>query len=662
LKIYLGLIIGLFFFAAANAQLDTSIVVQNDTMVRSNPSDTINKVSYFYINDFKIRPLPEAFQTVHRVNPVLSGDFQHQYLGNFGSPHYAMIYKPRLRRGFDLGYHSYDGYLITQKDVPFYNTEKPHTDAFFSAATQEDAFLDVKFTSNTSKRSNSYVAYRRISHIGSYRNQQVRHTNYVTSTYWRSKRDNYLMFFSWAGNTIKQKNNGGIPLDTFLYSEIFEGFTREQIPVNSESAQSEYDNHEITLTQYFLFSALKGNNKVIESDTLIIKDSLGVVVDTVISKIPNEAKPMISNPEIPSKTFLSHQFSYKLEQIKFFDDNVIGNESLYGNFLVNQRGLRNYISAKRYENQFKANLKLGRGSTSFLFQPGLTYSLYFINQEPIRYSRNDLFITGRLNTKLREFFDLDANGQIGIGENAGDYTLSGKLTAGIQDKATLEITAMQQLYQPTLIQERLLVSYQPIWDGPLRRTLETNIGGRLHIPSLKLTAGAGYHLFNNYIYFDTNALPAQATQALNIVQVYGKHNLKLGKFHFDNELALQLLPDNFIRLPKVVTRHNWYFQSYFFKAKSLLGQIGIEARYNSDYLGDGYMPVSGQFHLQNDVTLTSFYPITDVYINAKVRSFYMFLKAENVIQPIVQKSYLTSVYYPGRDLFIRFGISWRFVD
>ncbi len=655
----------------ANAQEPTLIQpISVDTVpviTTTNQDDTTNQVLYFYLNDFKLNVVKDEFEKIHRFNPVLSGDFQHQYLGNFGSPHYSLMYEPRLRRGFDLGYHSYDGYLVSQKEVPFYNVEKPHTDAFFSAATQEDAFIDVNFSSNTSKRSNSYISYNRISHIGSYTHQQVRHTKYVTSTYWRSKRDNYMAFFSWAGNTIKQKNNGGILSDTILEDEDFVNAIRELVPVNLESAQSEYDNHEITLTQYFSFSTLKRNaNPIIESQTIVIKDSLGHPVDTIVKKKREPSKSINEEPEISAKTFLSHQFSYKLESIKFFDDNVatIGASDYYGDFLVNQRGLRNYIAVKRYENQFKANLKLGNteGGTTILFQPGLTYALYFIEQEPERFSRNDLFVTARLKTKLQEFFDLEANGQIGIGSNAGDYTLSGKLSTGIQDKATLELTAMQQLYQPTLIQERLFVSQDLVWNNQLKRTLETNIGGQLQLPFLNLKMGAGYHLFNNLIYFDEDARPAQASQALNILQVYGKHKLKLGKFHFENEVAFQVAPASFMPLPNLVTRHNWYYQSFFFKAKSLQAQLGVEARYNSNYKGNSYMPVSGQFYLQDDVDLISYYPITDVYVSAKVKRFYMFLKAENVIQPIVNKSYLTSVYYPGRDLFIRFGISWKLIN
>lgn len=628
-----------------------------------NPADTINKVYYFYLKDFELLEVEDEFKAVHRINPVLSGDFQHQYLGNFGAPHYALMYEPRLRRGFDMGYHHYDGYLTTQKDVPFYNVEKPHTDALFSAATQEDAFINVQFSSNTLKRSNSYISYKRISHIGSFTHQQVRHTNYVTSTYWRSKKDNYMAFFSWAGNTIKQKNNGGILIDTLLGSDLYRNTSRKLIPVNLESAQSEYDNHEITVSQYFSFAALKRKNPVVISETIVVKDSLGVPVDTIIKKKRPEPKQMIEEPEITSKAYLSHQFSYKLEQIKFFDNDVAGSSDFYGDFLVNQRGLRHYITAKKYENQFNANLELEGNGTTFLLQPGLTYALYFINQEPEKLNQNDLFVTARLQTKLKEFFNLDANGQIGIGSNAGDYTFSGKLSTGLKDKANIQITAMQQLYQPTLIQKRLLVSHIPMWDNnSFKRTLETNLGGQLEIPFLHLKIGAGYHLFNSYIYFDESAKPAQATQALNILQVYGKHKLKYGKFHLVNELAFQVAPTDFIPLPNVVSRHNWYYQNYFFKAKSLLGQIGIEARYNSGYKGNSYMPVSGQFYLQDEVDLISFYPIMDVYVNAKVKRFYMFLKAENVVQPIIRKSYLTSVYHPGRDLFIRFGISWKLID
>lgn len=648
-------------------------MAQNDSLSNNFSTADSNSVYYYYLNDLTPQKLPEDKLTQLQIyNPVLQDEFDHRFLGNFGSPHYSLVYQPRYRRGFDLGYHSYDGYLLTQSDVPFYNSLHPYTDAFYTAKTQVDGYIKVKFAQNYAPRSNLHIAYNRIGQQGGYSQQQVRHTNYITSTQYRGPKDNYMLFLSWAGNTIKQKNNGGIQDSLHIVDTLFIG-NRDIIPVNLSAAQTEYDNHEITATQFFSFGSFKKTPKIVLRDTTFIKDTLGQVIDTIL-KIKRTSIPTISqNPYIPQKAFVKHQISYKQEKIKFFDDAPATEEAaaFYGPFLVNERGLRHFINVTKLENQVslllnfkKAGIDSIAKNNAISIEPGFIHALYRVNQEPKRFTRNDLFLTGKLNTNLKEYLALSAYGQFGFGANVGEYLLRGKIKSTLNKNNSIEVLANQQLYNPSLIQERFYLSQTLMWKNDLKKTLESNIAFEFTSTKLDLQAGFRYHVITNLVVMDETGFPLQHAPALNIVQVYLRKNFQLGKFHLNNLLTFQELPTDFIALPRISTRHSWYFESKFFNKKrksDLLGRIGLDIRYNTNYFANSYSPVSGQFHLQ-DIQLLTFYPEADYFMLAKVHRFKMFFKIENLTQLITQKTYLTSLYHPARDWSLRFGLAWTFID
>ncbi len=639
---------------------------QQDSTKRILPPADSTAVHYFYLNDFTPIKVKDELKHFHRYNPVLLDEFDHQYLGNFGSPHYSMVYQPRYRRGFDLGFHNYDGYTITKEKVPFYNNNRPHTDAFYTAASQEDAYIKVKFSQNYAKRWNMYLAYNRITHKGDYDFQQVRNSNYTYSTYFRGKNDNYQLFFSWAGNTIKQKNNGGILSDTLLEEDIYRN-RRDLIPVHLSTAQTEYDNHEGSITQFWSFSGLKDPPPAIVVDTVYLRDTLGVVVDTILKNIRPSVPRIADQPGIPSKSNISHQVSYQILQIKFFDNAPAEDASFYGNYQVNDRGIRHFVNVKKIENQIKGTLYFGKNNPegfsskrTFMLQPGIAHAFYRINQEPLKSNRNDVFLTGHLETNLKEYLNLEADAQFGVASNAGEYLVRGKLSSATKGNR-IELTAAQQLFNPSLIQQSYFISQTPIWRNQFRKSLESNLGAKYSSEKWDLEAGVRYHVFNNYLYYDTLGQAAQTNRALNIIQLFARKDFQFGKFNFENKIAFQLLPNRFIDLPAFVARHSIFYESIFFKKKSMLARIGIDLRYNSPYFANSYLPQSGQFYLQNTDRFY-YYPVVDVFLNAKVKRFKMSFKVENMTQLILQKSYLTSIYYPGSDWVFKFGIAWVFVD
>ena len=89
-------------------------------------------------------------------------------------------------------------------------------------------------------------------------------------------------------------------------------------------------------------------------------------------------------------------------------------------------------------------------------------------------------------------------------------------------------------------------------------------------------------------------------------------------------------------------------------------QTGITFSYFSKYYANSYNPLLSEFNLQNNVEIGN-YPVIDVFINARVRSMRLFLKAEHINTLLSKKgNYYSAPNYPYRDYVLRFGIVWNF--
>lgn len=627
--------------------------------------DDSTAVFYFYQKDFAIEKKADTLGHFQRYIPILMGDVDHNYLGNFGAAHYPLLYQQRFREGLDLGFHNYDGYLITKKDVPFYNSRKPYSEASYNAASQEDAYIQAKFSQNFSRRANIFLSYRRANHKGGYTNQQVRHSNYTFSTWYRSPNDKYKVFASYAGNTIKNKNNGGIQGDTLLNLTIYKN-KRDLVPVRLSDSQTEYTHNEFSLSQYWNpFNKTEKRVRFVV-DTLPMLDSTVVETDSAFAarlvkrRIPPKA--MSDHPELPESGFFRHEFTYKREKLKFFDTHPTDNIDYYSFFLTNDLGLRNFVRINQLENQFSTRLLLsGQEKDSyFMIEPGIAYAFSWIYQDPLKYNHHSLRVLGKMRTQLKDFMYLDAETQISLADNAGDYLFKANLEVDLKNIGAVETGVTQQNYSPALLQERLYISGVPIWDQTLLKPLETQAYIRYRNEKLKAAIEGSFQFLNRWIYYDTLRLPAQALTAISVGQIILTKDFHFNKIFLENKAAVQFISSNLLALPKFWLRSSIFYENILFK-NNLQLRTGFDIRYNTNFYGDAFFPVASQFYRQYDKKLV-FYPVADLFAAIKVKQFKAFLKVENMSQLILQKSYLTAPDYPSRDWLFKFGLSWMFMD
>ena len=599
--------------------------------------DTVGIFYFFADNPNQETPFSDSLLfNFQQYDPVRQRNFDYAHLGNLGSAHRPIVHPTSWRRGFDIGLHQFDLYLLPAHQMPFYRLQKAFTNASFMVGSEQaDSYLTTTFSRNFARGLNFTFDYKRISQLGrqnQYPNQNTRNTSVGTGFWLQGKGGRYQGFLSITGNAIEHEDNGGIAVEPDFEAP---NAALSSADVFLNNAQTRHQHRELAYTQYFQ-----------------------------IGGKPDSIKGF-------TRAFTAiHQLLAGDHRYKFFDRNVVADSTFFDWFpqlRTDVRGVRHYLQHRQIENSFRLRtFRLRKGKASDvrterdLLEAGLVHSIHFVGQEPRDSVINNLFLTGRWNVRFGERLRLETYGHLGFFDNLGDYRVQGNLQLDFGKLGRLEGEFINQLYSPTLLQHRFYLSQRPVWENNFRQTLETTIGGTYVLPALNLRVTGRYHLLNNYIYFDTLALPQQTSIPISILQLLVQQNFKFWFVHIDNMVALQNTSSDLVRLPRVFAKHSLYYEGYWFKVLNV--KLGFDLRYNDTYFATYYNPVTGQFQLQNQQAV-AFYPALDGFFSMRVTRFRAFAKMENLTNILLADRlfYQTAFYAHPRASF-RMGIKWRLTD
>lgn len=609
--------------------INNTAFAQSDSL-RTNPnfqkteqpiqqSDT-TRLQYFYWQNFTNRmnmndTTLEGFQ---QYDMARQGEFyDYIHIGDVGSAAKPLAFTPIERRGFDVGLHAYDIYQVPYNETRFFDVNKAYSKAYYSQAmAQTDLIFMATYANNfKNDQANISMDYRRISETGLYDNQFARHTNLSVNGWFQNKNKRYTGLWAWVQNVNEQQINNGVA-DTSTLFNTGQFNARTAITVNTETAKTVLRSNHLIYSQYF-------------------------------NLLPNS-----------NNLKLKHRSEFQNFEYKFYDISPDSDSSIYGVFQTNNVGLRNFIEYNKWENEATIHLDY-KGSLDI----GAVHSLYFINQEPLDTTINNLFLIGDWDLALgeKQNYGLKLKGHFGLLDNRADYLLQGDLFFGFGKKdIKFKLSASSRGYQPTLQQYQVYVSQEKIWQNDFQKTIENRVSGRYDWTE-NFSLQGNYFLISNLVYADTLAFPKQSDTITNIGQLMMRLNLNFGQFHIDNSVVLQQTDNSILRFPTLATKHSVYFEGNIFK-KALFGRVGLDLRFNSAYYFDNFQPITGQFYQQNDWEM-SMLPIVDAFISFQVKSFRGFVKLENVYNLIdANQVYFSAPNYPMRDWTFRFGVSWYFAD
>ncbi|MFK7932980.1 MAG: putative porin [Saprospiraceae bacterium] len=565
-------------------------------------------------------------------NPTRQRLLDYANLGNLGSAHQPLFYETPFRRGLAIGLDQYSLYQMRSTDIRYYTLEKAYTDAFYSqGAEQSDSYLRLRFSRNFGETSNFSLQFQRISQLGStnqYPYQNGRNTAFGVGYWYHSKNDRYNGFFSFTSNLGEHEDNGGIAEEPAGEGDL-NSPTTATIFLTAEQAKTRQAQREFSYTHYY---KLLGNADSVQINRRAVT--------------------------------LSHRILYRDSEYKAYD--LSPNAAYYGELLTYDQGLRHFIQARTLQNEVKIStykLQDGNSKTTTqrdLIEIGLNYDINNLNQEPIDTSVNNLFLTGRVNFSPTTNLRLNTYAHLGLLDNAGDFRLQGLFLWKLEKLGTLELEFVNQAYSPTLVETRAFISQRALWNNDFNKTIATTLSAAYTIPKLNTRLSARYHLVDNYIYFDSLATPQQNTGVINVLQLVAQQDIRLGILNLDNTVILQETTGDFIRAPRIFSKHSLYLAGQLFR-KVLQMQIGFDLRINTPFFANSYLPLTGQFYLQDQQEAQT-YPMVDFFFNAKIDRVRAFIKAENLTDLLSSNYYYQTAYHPQPVFTVRFGIFWRFIN
>jgi len=553
-------------------------------------------------------------------------------LGNLGSATRPLLFENQARKGFDVGVHSFDLYLLRPEQLGFYRNQNTFSDASFSQGrNQFETNLNARFARTFEGGTCFSLEYRTINNLGQYRYQRDKH-NALNLGLWIPVGKRYETFIIYTKNVIRQQENGGIVTDTVFGKGQFAGPIAAEVRLPRAVALTRLDDQWLHLTQHF---------------RLIGKGTTG------------------------KRTLrATHTIAWNQQKYKFADQGTgvdgLGADADFFEpfFLTDMRGIRHFVRVDRIDNTVTLNtFKLkNQNKPSDLLAFGLTHSYFKVNQEPRKFQVSNLFLTGNLALTPSEKFAFTAQGALGVLENIGEYQLQGELILGLGKAGQFRAGLLSQRRPPALLFDQLFVSKRQVWDNDFAKPLENTLSATYALPLIGLEVMARAHVLNNYLYFDQNGLAAQTTAPLQVTQLIVRENIKWGKIHFDNTVALQQANrSDVFRLPGWFSKNSLYFSGKVFKKRMLLN-IGADFRVNSDFRPDGYHPLTWQFHLQDELTQQP-YPWIDFFAAFKVQAFRGFVRYENCATLWDKRTvFYQTARYPQPFGALRFGIAWRFMD
>jgi hypothetical protein len=208
-----------------------------------------------------------------------------------------------------------------------------------------------------------------------------------------------------------------------------------------------------------------------------------------------------------------------------------------------------------------------------------------------------------------------------------------------------------------------------MWENDFNKESRTEFGSRIEYPARNLDFRFNFAIIDNYLDFNTLALPSQYGSALTVMSAAVKKDFRLWKFHLAPDINIQKSSNTeILDLPVATIRTTAYFDHIWF-IKSTNGrldlQFGVDVVYNTLYHAYSYMPATGRFYRQSSVE-TGNYPFINAFFNMKVQRTRFFFMLDHANYGLMNADMLYNYemipLYPWNIRRFTFGLAWTFYN
>ena len=603
------------------------------------------------------------------TNPAYKRTLGLQYLGNLGSPAQSMIFNDRLKSRSDfMFFKPYEIYYQSPEDLIYYNTQVPYTNIGYydgGISSRTETHINGLFTINVNPKINFGVYGDWINAYGCYASQSTRDYNGGLFGSYMGKHNELML--NVAFNGYENYENGGL---------------MDMAHVTNPNATGELDSPNMPV--FFVdnvWSKLVNWNAFlnykyhigIEREVKVTEDSTTKVFIPVTSffyTFKNEVdyKKYYESNVAQTDSFYLHNgidSTKRINQIKTMDSTRFWQMKHTAGILLNEEfntlmkfGLAAYFTAdiKRYTYQ--------AAGASYWNPDLLGYKCDLLYDEAYRYKYG---VGARLSKHLGQAFTYDFYGEYFFfdeKEKQKSFNLGACINSDFnlwKQKVLIGADLKLESKAPDFFEENYF-SNRIAWNKSFEYKQNRALNGYLTFPEFSFYKGlglgfrAGLSNVDNYIYFNSNAIPVQCEENIEVLNLSLNEKFKLWFFHLDNELTYQKSSNEFVlSVPQLTTFSKFYFQ-YDNLFKVLTFQIGMDMRYNSKYFAQSYFPATGQFCNQQEQQFGD-YPYMDAFINCFLKRARFFIVYNHINQGWFSNNYVNMEGYALNPSFIKLGVS-----
>ena len=593
-------------------------------------------------------------------------------LSNTGLAHKSMRFNNLNQFGFDMGLPAFSTYIQNEQNLISYQSILPYSEIrYVMTSGDKEQHLNFRFGRQFTSRLFVSFAINSDYSPGVFKNNKTINNYVWINAHYFTKNKRYGAKAYFYRNKLEMQENGGIVNDDnyISHSET----DNSVIPTNLSNATNLIKSTGAGLEHYFNLLSQTSQVKVEETqpsplllDSISV-DSLAIAQDSITDTVA-------IHYETKTRKFtlgrICHQFSYQRNQLFYNESSP--SVAFYQPFdtLFNTAKTTDTTIVQSFKNMLKWS-SLGyqkyNDDIPLYLYAGVSHSFsrvkYYDYVEDSNYtarSYHQLSVNGGIIVNLFKSTRITGQAElITLGYQIGDFDIKGqwKQFLGTSSKnwglATFDAEIRRQ--SANWFEERYYSNHFR-WENDFKAA--TYLIFNLQYRYRNYCVGVKQTSISQYIYFDTDARPAQNDGMFSIREAYLSFYQKLWRFEFEGFACVQKSSnEEVMHLPLFLGRLRLaYSQPIFHKAATI--QPSITVQYFTKYYADAYMPATRTFYLQNEIEIGNF-PFIDMALSIKVKKANIFVCYSNMFLLTGNYNSFIAPHYPMRGSKFFIGVNWR---
>ena len=541
--------------------------------------------------------------------------FYKSHLGNYGSPVRTLTPGGIKSVGFATGWDQYDDYFLDADSFRFYHQHIPVARIKYSQASKDDTYLTLEFGRSFAKGVSLSFIYDRINQLGEFNHQHQQNTALGIGVWHKTLSGRYEAFYVYIANTANGEENGGIS-DPAQFDSTF--VRNEFVPVFLTTGRTTHKHKNFSTKQIFH----------------LISDTSDIGIDL----------------------WLGGQLGSRL--YKYVDEFPETSGSYYGQFLTDPRGIRQYTFLHDYH--VTGGISVPWGSANSTLQTSIEYRSTRLEQEPIESRINEVFWNSSGKFNWLEPLELRGEVKLGLGQAGGSFAFNAKAALQVGSLGYLEGLWSVLSRKPYLVETRLFVDQQPVYNIDFENPFTSEVGVGWNWPQQSLLAQAKWIIFDNYIFWDTAAIPQQISGSFQLARFQLTKEFNLNWVGLSANIIWQPDAKTELAIPELMYRASIYGRIKIFRKKVTL-MPGIDLTYHDSFHGVSYFPVNGRYHLTGRDPIPDYIRM-DAALGVHINFIKAFVRMDDIQGLWDSRVLYQADYYPHFPAYFRIGLEASFFN